>query len=497
MLVEFNTNCQSHVSYAYLSNGLASLFSANQAAFVASKTKMRLLPRWADRLVRQLLWVVQDDARTYRSFGCRDFFYPAVSLAQKKIARVAVRQFLARKPSKKDLENLKIGDVLLGDLVYDNYLRSRNLPTPDLSSADFKNFLLSSVADLVFWTDQMSKGQIKAVIASHSVYNLAIPLRVALQQGIPAFQATARSIYRLSSERQFAEDGFIDFRNEYSSLSMVARTRGLEEARSRIARRFRGESGVDVNVSSALAYSPPKKNLLLSGNSKIKLLVAAHCFSDSPHWSGNHLFTDYWEWLDFLGDFAKKTDFEWYLKPHPDCLSSNAKHLRMLAQRYPAFVVLPADASHLQIIKEGVTAALTVHGTIGFEYAALGVPVINASLNNPHIAYSFNHHPASVKEYEQAILNVSSLPAPGQDELREVEEFYFMQHIYRDRNLFFDDFDLISHELDGSQGPKNPQMYYSAFLKNRDALKHQNLVDQVQLYVSSETRKLESTPYRR
>ena len=43
---------------------------------------------------------------------------------------------------------------------------------------------------------------------------------------------------------------------------------------------------------------------------------------------------------------------------------------------------------------------LTVFGTIGFEYAYYSIPVINASLNNPHIDFDFNHNPKTITDYK-------------------------------------------------------------------------------------------------
>ena len=53
-----------------------------------------------------------------------------------------------------------------------------------------------------------------------------------------------------------------------------------------------------------------------------------------------------------------------------------------------------------------------MYGTIGFEYAAMNIPVINASLNNPHIAYDFNINPKTRENY-QKILNdtIKNTPA--------------------------------------------------------------------------------------
>ena len=40
-------------------------------------------------------------------------------------------------------------------------------------------------------------------------------------------------------------------------------------------------------------------------------------------------------------------------------------------------------------LKKKVNLLLTCYGTIAHEYAYFGIPVINASINNPHINYNF------------------------------------------------------------------------------------------------------------
>ena len=59
------------------------------------------------------------------------------------------------------------------------------------------------------------------------------------------------------------------------------------------------------------------QNRLQGVNTK-KILIATHCFFDSPHSYGNNLFPDFHDWLDFLGNMTEETDYDWYIKTHPD-----------------------------------------------------------------------------------------------------------------------------------------------------------------------------------
>ena len=132
-----------------------------------------------------------------------------------------------------------------------------------------------------------------------------------------------------------------------------------------------------------------------------------HCFFDAPHPFGINFFPDFYEWVIFLGRISEKTDYDWYIKTHPYFLPENDEVLEEIVRKYPKFTLLPKETSHLQIIEDGIDFVLTVYGTIGSEYAALGIPAINASMCNQHIAYNFNIHPKTIQEYEDILMNLT------------------------------------------------------------------------------------------
>ena len=58
---------------------------------------------------------------------------------------------------------------------------------------------------------------------------------------------------------------------------------------------------------------------MIKKNNKIKILISPHDFYDAPHCWGDHvLFSDYYEWLKYIYDLSIKTNYDWYIKTHPD-----------------------------------------------------------------------------------------------------------------------------------------------------------------------------------
>ena len=74
--------------------------------------------------------------------------------------------------------------------------------------------------------------------------------------------------------------------------------------------------------------------------------------------------------------------------------------------------------------------ALTVYGSIGHEYPLFEIPVINASINNPHSSYNFNINAKSKKELENKIINIRKLKKPINQKIKnEIYEFYYMRYL--------------------------------------------------------------------
>lgn len=395
ILFEFNEYHSAHIAYSYLANVLSNKHGAKIVAYQAV-----MHPSWRTRITKYIFPLEYPlGYNIYRSFGVREFITPNLNRKQLKKSKSIFNDIMAGLSSKSDIESITINEVWIGDLIYDSYLKDSRKPTIDKNAEDFQKELRHSINLFVFWEDYFAEHNIKAVNVSHCVYTLAIPLRIAVKNNVPVYQISATHLYSLDEHHLFAYSDFKYYKKRYLELPLEIRNAGLKEAEKRINKRFSGEVGVDMNYSTKSAYGEFKQHRLIKESPRKKVLIATHCFFDSPHSYGLNLFPDFFEWIDCLGKISEKTNYDWYIKTHPDYLPGTKEIIDNFVVKYPKFTLLPADSSHHQILEEGIDVALTVYGTIGFEYSALGIPVINASLNNPHVAYDFNIHPKNIEEY--------------------------------------------------------------------------------------------------
>lgn len=490
VLFELNAMHSAHIAYSYVANVLAADNQAQIKAYV-QRAHRGLLQRLRFKIKEAS---GRDVFGVFKSFGTNAFIEIVLSRTQKGKAKKLFADVFERLNTKRDIELLTINDVWVGDLVYDSFLRTYNKPTIDKESPDFKCSLLESIEFFVFWEDYLNNNDVRAINVSHCVYNLAIPLRIAVQRNIPVFQANATYIYRLSSKNLFAYNDFVYFRERFAALPSEVQKAGMAEAQHRITRRFKGEVGVDMAYSTKSAYGSSRHARLLKESPRKKILIATHCFFDSPHSYGNNIFPDFYEWLDFLGKMTEETDYDWYIKTHPDYLPGTKEIIDFFVAKYPKFTLLPADSSHHQIIAEGISLALTAYGTIAFEYAALGIPVINASQNNPHIAYDFNLHAKDVNDYRRLLIDLDQMDFTI--DKQQVYEYYFMRHIYNTEDLFFNSYDTIIEELGGYDQQFTPAVY-EKWLDEWSPEKHGDIISAIHFFIQSGDFRMDYTHYGR
>jgi hypothetical protein len=374
----------------------------------------------------------------YKSFGVHEFIFPTTdNLNLSKIKKLS-KYLLKDIKDKKDILKLKIEGILIGDIFYDTYLREKDLITVDIKSKNFKKFFENSVALFFYWHNYLQNKKIQAVVVSHSVYLTALPARIAIQLNKKAFAVAYHSVFQLTNKEPLVWGGFREYPKEFKILSKSKQKKSILEAKKLLGKRFRGEKdhlykiSNSINVQTFLKNKKNKTNVLKKNN-KIKVLIAAHDFTDAVHGMGDMIFEDMYEWIKFLINFSKKKNYDWYIKLHPAEYDLNLHKMKNLLKGFNDFLILPNNVSHTQLIDEGINCALTVFGSIGHEYPYFGVPVINAG-DNPHLGYNFNFHPKNKEEYTKLLNRINKLKIPKNSK-KKIYEFYYMK--------FMQDFNIL------------------------------------------------------
>lgn len=385
----------------------------------------------------------------FASFGAR----PGLALDSLGIddqrARKLGDEIFAGLKSKWDVVRIEVDGVIIGDLIYDTYLRVGPHPTANLRDPQLAEMIHAAVRITIACREYFARKKVIGIIPDHLIYTFSgIITRCALMANVPVYQVFYGEHFYAYSISCAAGDSWMSlrrpfplFRELFAKLSpeaqVVARRRGREAMERRLSGQPDGilaatndQYGAPVVQS---AYAGETSEPVLADTGRPRMLVLLHDFCEAIHTYRDMLFPDFYEWIDFLLSKASETEFDWYVKPHPNLArggvvpDANRRVVEQFKAKYPRIYFLEPTTSSKQIIREGVSAMFTGCGTAGHEFAYMGVPVVNAG-DNPHIAYDFNIHPRTLEEYAHCIAHADSLKVNLRKE--DIEEFVYMNYFF-------------------------------------------------------------------
>jgi len=401
----------------------------------------------------------------------------------KKLRDHYVQEFFDKVRRKKDVYDYQAEGYWIGIDIYETYLRSGK-PTIELNDPEFRQVVKEGMEYLVFWRDYLRNRRVAGVVLSDTCYTLHnILAKVAYRLNVPVYLPNARGLHRSDKPFSVYKYRFGNYRKMFDKLPRSERQHAFQWAKNRLQKRLNGSVGVDMNYSTASAFTSSHQNSqkVLRESSHLKVLITTHCFFDNPHGYGGMLFLDFYEWLHFLGTISEKTNYDWYIKPHPDYLPGTLENINDIIAEYPKIKLIPPETSFHQLAREGLSFVLTCFGSVGHEMPLLGIKVINAAYN-PHSAYDFNWDPKTIEEYENLLLNLPKLEK--QVDPNQIYEFYYMHYNY----AYLDDLIYTSHRkalkelsTEEQRGPKA----YRYFLDQITEKKHQEIISKITRFIES------------
>lgn len=387
--------------------------------------------------------------KLFASFGARPgLCLDSIEIDENRARQLAAEIFAGLK-TKWDVVRIRVDGVVIGDLIYDTYLRNGPAATVEIADPRLEAIIHRAVRLLFACRGYLAQRKVVALIPDHLVYiHCGMMVRAAFLARIPMYHVFYGVDFYLLRVEGNPEDCQIPMYRPYAlyprlfaALPPAEQERGREQGRQALRDRFAGKvDGVlmlpDPRTGAPVvksAYAVGSGETLFEDTDRPRILVLLHDLCDAVHVFRDMLFPDFYEWIHFLLARASETDFDWYVKPHPNVArggvlgAANQRVLTELKTKYPRIRFLEPTASSAQIVQEGVRAMFTVYGTAGHEFAYLGIPVVNAG-DNPHIGYTFNLHPRSLAEYESCIANAASLKTDIRKD--EIEEYVYMNYFH-------------------------------------------------------------------
>ena len=478
ILVEFNAYSSIHILSSFLSNFLSKKTNSKIVAFENYSLLVRPLER---NLLDKIKWFLMNRLNlktisVYKSFGVSEFFYPKISEEIEKKSFKVFNEITKNIHSKDDINNIFISGIHIGDLVIDGYIKYKKTYKIEITSDNFKNYLIDFIKLFLFWEDYFLKNNISAVMGSQVYYACGIVHRIAVIKKIRSYIFYNGKIIRLKEGMIYSNDQCKLHKLYFEKFNNKQKNVCLNIAKNFIKEKLDGSVGAKINELSTDTSSFSKKfddkTQVLNKSKKIKILIATHEIFDACHVYGKNYFCDFQSWLYFFGEVSKVTDYEWYIKDHPHARGKRLSGQQLTAlltdeiiKDYPKIKFVNPNISHHQLINEGIDFVLTVYGTITWEYALFNIPVILATNNSAFKDYNFFIRSKDKHDYENNLKNLDILNKKQNFNKDDIYEFYFMHYVFANNNFIIKNYDNFLDKKNTFYDYYNYK-FYDFFIKN-------------------------------
>lgn len=334
-------------------------------------------------------------------------------------------EILSKIKTKRDLLEFRYGEIKMGDLIYDTYLRLKPSLTINLKDPFLIKVVLNalSIYDLAF--KKLSKDKVEALVTPYccGYIHWGIWSRVALSKKIPVIiVGNANQFIKILREDFPIHAKDYDLYADFKSIQPTQEI--LSSIEATLQKRLSGEV-----VDQAIYYM--KENPFASAPKPIgesydqisdSIVFMLHSFTDCPHVYRSMLFEDFFEWIIQSLEFCKNNNIKATVKVHPaDSLKQRV--VSEIRERFSEVYFIPFNVNNNEVLSCNIKGAVTIHGTVAHEFPFLKVPVVCAG-DNPHAVFGFSKICNSKEEYFSS-LKMLSEGGIGIGNKDDILKFYF------------------------------------------------------------------------
>jgi hypothetical protein len=330
---------------------------------------------------------------------------------------------------KKDVLEITIDGVVIGDLIYDTYLRFKPAATIDVKNIYLLFLIWHAYSLFNSSKSYFSKNNIGLYLTSYSTYiNNGIPVRVALMYDVNIFSfGNYQNFYKnISKQDWYHTRNSSSYHNKFLLKSNQSDLKKLAE----IKLKMRTSGAIDESISY-MKLSPYADTQTPIPNVRDATVVFLHDFFDSPHIYPWMLFTDFWEWIIYTIEVLEVNNIPYFIKAHPNSIADNIPIIRNLKKIAGEARFIDQSISNAELVNSGIKCAVTCYGSVASEMAFLGVPTIACGYS-PHLNFSFCKTPSSIAEYEKLLLSDKPGLIDSKIAYDESLIFYYMHNLDSD-----------------------------------------------------------------
>lgn len=342
------------------------------------------------------------------------------------------------------LLNFTIEGILIGDLIYDTYLRFYHKPTITGVDTALIQTIRSAINIFLGITDLIKTKQIKGLLNTYTSYiHHGISARICLANNIDVY-TVGSPIYTIQKLEKNNPYHAID--HTKFSPDRILTMEQLQEAKEKFTSRFVGNIDSAVSYMRQTSYAQTKVDesiKALFALNKRNIVIYAHDFYDSPHVNRKLQFPDLYQFLkQTLYAIKDINDITVFVKTHPNGIDGCKEQVISLVEELnnPAFHILDESVSNLNIVELKPSLIVTARGTVAVEMAFFEIPVV-ALYDNSFVNFKFAHTCYDIATYF-AIIKGEQKPIIDFDK-EKIYSFYYQAFLEKMKDIQTPAFEIL------------------------------------------------------
>ena len=335
--------------------------------------------------------------------------------------------------NKKDVFNIKYKNFKIGKYIYQSYCREEYEPVLDYKDHKLKKYILEAIEythnSIIF----LSRKKYSHMFVTHAGYLKYNCLNlVAKHFGCKISMYSKFNFYKIIrfvdiTKKLTQDEYYEDFKKDFNRLKNKKEKINIskKELTSRNLKFSQNERVHKLFINSKLL------DLNSSDKNPNKILILPPCMFDTLFHFNNNLFDEPYEWLIFILKRAEKTNFSWYVKPHPDQHSENQKIYDLIRKRFKKIKFLDPQISAQTFKKANFKSMFTYQTTGVHEYIHMGIPSV-ISGDNIQSAFNFGKPVKTKKHLEKAIQKANKIKLIKND---DIYKFNYMMTFLKASNF--------------------------------------------------------------
>ena len=330
-----------------------------------------------------------------------------------------------------DIFRIEIDNIIIGDLVYDTYLRYFKKPTLiDFKDLDLEKIIEISINIFLSFQEILKSYKIKCLFNSYTSYIAhGIVLRICLKNNIPVY------IFGLDVGiiKKVEEDAPFNIQSYWVlSENLNLSDEKLNLAKEQLESRFSGKIDSAVSYMRSSSFTERPLNPQIKSDFKINkrnVVIYAHDFYDQPHENRCLQFHDLFQFLNVtLNNLVEIENTTIWVKVHPNSIEDSKELTIELVKKFKVdhFKLLDSSISNLNIVQLKPDLIVTARGTIALEMAYFEIPVV-ALYDNPFVNFSFTHTCYDLNSFYE-IIKGNKMISVNYDKLN-LYSFYYQSYI--------------------------------------------------------------------